>query len=157
MILSLIHLTFTVFYATKIILVIILIKLFINGIGSTSDVRIMRTGSRTIIHHKFWCIFYVNWRYMELFTLDANLLKLSSCFLEKNPDNFFFKLKQGNNFLLIFTHHFRQIFSSPDMVLRVSLPRCLGVLQNTLRIMRRLLFSAVLPHIHCQHCSTKHD
>lgn len=54
MILSLIKLMFTVFYATKIILAIIIIKLFINGIGSTSDVCIMRTGqSGCIIHHKF--------------------------------------------------------------------------------------------------------
>lgn len=53
MILSLSQLMFTVFHATKKILVIILIKLFINGIGSTSDVRIMQTGLRRhIIHHK---------------------------------------------------------------------------------------------------------
>lgn len=60
MILSLIKLMFTVLYATKIILAIILIKLFANGIGSTLDVYIMRKGlSRCIIHHTFLHSFFL--------------------------------------------------------------------------------------------------
>lgn len=138
---------FTIFHDTK-ILVIILIKLFINGIGSTSDVCIMKTGPRRHkIHHQFWCILCVNWRYMELFTLNASIFKLSFCFFEKKTQQHFFKLKQGNNFYSSSNLISDKFFSSPDMVLSVSLPRCHGVLQNTPRIMRRLLFSAVLPHM----------